>query len=377
MVRMNRGPLVGRSATYAFIAIVACGSPAFCQAFTNLPIAQQMMTTGRATAVRDIKLGNDYLSGHGVSKDEKQAAYWYEKAAETGDPWAQKQIGFFYQAGIGVPADPSRAVRWYQLAVSGGLVSAKTNLGVAYLWGSGVAQDVPLAAQLFRQAAEKGDGPAATYLGNLYYFGRGVPQDKAAGEHWYQVGAKAHDPVAEFNEALLNSIEDHPHDFAKAAEWLRKSTAGGYVPAMHSLALLLEAHPELAKSNREALKLFEEASGYGQWKSSASLGILYREGKSIPADPGTAYYYFKLAMLQGPDERSRNSLANMLQKLSAEMGAEQSAKPDLAAEAWYQQHHEKVEFLLSRDRDLAPGLAILSPAEGTHAGQITAAPPLS
>lgn len=376
MVRMNSGPLVSVSAACAFIAVAARGSQAGCQALTSPPVVQQMITTRGSIAERESKLGNDYLSGHGVGKDEKQAAYWYEKAADAGNPWAQKQIGFFYQAGIGVPADPARAVRWYRLAAAGGLASARTNLGVAYLWGTGVAADVQMAAQFFREAAEKGDGAAATYLGNLYYFGRGVNQDKAAGEHWYTIGAKAHDPVAEFDLALLNSVEDHPHNLAKAAEWLRKSIAGGYVPAMHSLALLLEAHPELAKSDRESLRLFEKASGYGQWKSSAALGILYRYGKLIARQPGAAYYYLKLAMLQGPDQTSKQSLANLLQKLSAEMGAEQAAKQDGAVQAWYLQHHQRVEFLLNRDKDLAPGLAIVSPAEGVHAGQIIAASPL-
>ena len=70
-----------------------------------------------------------------MERNEKLAAYWYEKAANSGDPVAQKQIGYFYQVGIGVPRDPVRAVRWFERAVSGGLVEAKVNLGVVFLWG--------------------------------------------------------------------------------------------------------------------------------------------------------------------------------------------------------------------------------------------------
>ncbi|HVT96536.1 MAG TPA: tetratricopeptide repeat protein, partial [Acidobacteriaceae bacterium] len=284
MARTRRISVVSLCVICAMVVIVAWSTPTFGQPFTSVTTSQQRMSTGRLSIDQEIQLGNDYMVGHGVSKDEKQAAYWYEKAAEAGEPSAQKQIGFFYQAGIGVAADPVRAVHWYQLAAANGLVTARTNLGVAYLWGSGVRKDLSMAAQLFRQAAEKGDGRAATYLGNMYFAGNGMQQDKAAAEHWYRVGAKQHDPVAEFDLGALFSVEDHPHDFEKAAKWYRKSLEGGYVPAMHSLALLLEDHPELAKSDREFLHLFEQAAGLGQWKSSLALGMLFNEGKLVPRD---------------------------------------------------------------------------------------------
>ena len=94
----------------------------------------------RGSIQQQIELAAAYLAGRGVPRDEAQAAYWYEKAANAGDPGAQQQIGFFYQAGIGVKRDPARAAQWFGRAVSGGLISAKVNLGVAYVWGLGRAQ---------------------------------------------------------------------------------------------------------------------------------------------------------------------------------------------------------------------------------------------
>lgn len=375
MARMNRVPLVTVFLTCAFVAIVACAGLALCQTVPLSAAEQRLLSSGRPVVEQEIKLGNDYLSGHGVNKDEKQAAYWYEKAAEAGNPWAQKQIGFFYEAGIGVRADPVRAVHWYQLAAAAGLPDAKTNLGVAYRWGSGVRKDVPLAAQLFREAAGKGDGAAATYLGNMYFFGEGFAQDKAAAERWYKVGARLHNPVADFDMAMLLSEDGNPHDLARAAGWLRKSVAGGYVPAMHSLALLLQSHPELARSDRETLTLFRKASGYGQWKSSAALGIIYGEGKLTARDPVTAYFYLRLAILQGAQDPKQN-LRQILEHLSSEIGAEPTARQDAAAQAWYSQHRDPVEFLLKDSFGSAhAGLALAAPASGSHAGQIIAAPP--
>lgn len=364
------------SITGVMVALGGCAIRASCQPLMTDERGGQQLTSTRLPSVeKEISLGNAYLKGDGVAKDEKLAAYWFEKAAEAGDPRAQQQIGFFYQAGIGVSADPERAVHWYQLASAGGLASAKMNLGVAYLWGVGVAVDAELAAQLFREAAGKGDGAAATYLGNLYHFGYGLSKDEVAAEHWYRVGAKLHDPVADYDlGTLYSAADDHAHDFAKAAEWQRKSVAGGYVPAIHALGLLVEQHPELARSDHEYLALFEKASGYGQWKSSEVLGILYVEGKLVPRDPKAAYYYFQLATLQGADA-PKEAIAHVMQVLSAELGADQTSKLDAAAEAWHQQHRDRVEFLLKRlTGQSAAGLALDAPNQGIHAGQIVPAP---
>jgi uncharacterized protein len=374
MQRTSHGDLVRLLTAWAMLA---CAAYASCQELNEDPRGfHRLMTSRSESAESEIKLGKAYLTGHGVSKDEKQAAYWFEKAAEAGDPWAQQQIGFFYQAGIGVPIDPARAAHWYQLAAASGLATAKRNLGVAYLWGAGVPMNTEFAAQLFRDAARHGDGRAATYLGNLYYFGRGVAQDKTQGEHWYTVGAKLHDPVAYYNVGeLLSTEKDHPHDLVKAAQWLRMSVAGGYVPAIHTLALLLTDHPELGRSDGEALSLFEEGSQYGQWRSSEALGILHRDGRFTPRDPKAAYYYFQLAALQGGEPVKQQLQADM-QRLAADLGAKDTTRAAGAAQAWYQEHHATLEFLLDKtDKGAPPGLAIVAPAEGIHAGQLTTVPP--
>jgi len=121
----------------------------------------------RGSIRHEVELGAAYFAGRGVQQDEKLAAYWYEKAANAGDPGAQKQIGYFYEAGIGVQRDPAQAARWFQRAVAGGLISAKVNLAVAYLAGLGVKQDTAFAEDLFRQAYAQGNGTAACYLGEM------------------------------------------------------------------------------------------------------------------------------------------------------------------------------------------------------------------
>src|SRR5579863_78361 len=73
----------------------------------NPDIPRMQAGAERGSIQQQIELAAAYLAGRGVPRDEKQAAYWYQKAANAVDPGAQQQIGFFYQAGIGVERDPA------------------------------------------------------------------------------------------------------------------------------------------------------------------------------------------------------------------------------------------------------------------------------
>ncbi|MBS0647807.1 MAG: sel1 repeat family protein, partial [Verrucomicrobia bacterium] len=46
-----------------------------------------------------------YDKGQGVAKDEKEAAKWYQKAADQGHAKAQFGLGFCYKKGQGVAKD--------------------------------------------------------------------------------------------------------------------------------------------------------------------------------------------------------------------------------------------------------------------------------
>lgn len=323
---------------------------------------------------KEIELGAAYFAGRGVPRDEKQAAYWYEKAANSGNPGAQLQIGYFYQAGIGVTRDPVRAARWFERAVDGGLVEAKVNLGVAYIWGLGVRKDPAFAAGLFREAAEKHSGPGACYLADLYYNGWGVPKDESKAIHWFEVGAKYHDPAAKYDLGFILSKPDKGQ-YARAAKLLRESARAGYVPAKHQLGLLITNRPELAFSPNENVTLLEEAAADGFWRSSVVLGVLARDGHGVPRDPEAAYLHFRIAILQGNADTA-TLLAHDIRSLSSGLGRAETEALDSKAAAWMQTHSHPLQFapLQNHDDRAFPAYALEYPAEGVHAGKLIAAP---
>jgi hypothetical protein len=294
-----------------------------------------------------IQLAAAYLSGDGVPHDDAQAAQWYLKAAQSGNPEAENQIGYFYLSGIGVPVDQERAAHWFQLASASGMGWAKVNLGVSYLRGEGVRQNVSTARQLFLEGVDKGVGLGATYLGLMAYFGVGMPIDRVAGARWFETGVRLHDPEAAYDLAMLVCQgEGDGHDLHRASELLRFSAGKGYVAGKHALGLFLVKHSEFARSEQEARLVLYEASNAGNWKSSVLLGVLERQGGSgREPDPSRAFYYFNLAALQGGEEGNRMVGPDVI-ALRKKLTPEQQADLAAQAAASFREHPIPLKFVL-------------------------------
>jgi len=354
------------------LALVLLAAPASVRA-ADPDIPRLQVDAERGSIKQQLELASAYFAGRGVSQDEKRAAYWFEKAANAGDPGAQAQIGYFYEAGIGVSRDPAQAARWFQRAVAGGLISAKVNLGVAYLLGEGVKKDPAMAEDLFRRAFAQGNGMAACYLGEMYSLGTGVERDEAAGEHWYEAGVKLHDARAEFQLAsLFWQRQKNPAEVKRSVKLLRESSAGGLVAAKHQLGVILVKHPELAESPKESVGLLKEAAEAGEWRSSIALGLMSRDGMAgVSVDPKVAYYHYRVAALQGGKE-ALQVIAHELDAISGRLGPEQTAAIDADAKAWFADHHLALNFVRKDGGKWKeyPVYGVVNPDAGLHAGRL-------
>lgn len=326
---------------------------------------------------QDIQFGAAYLTGKGVPRDLAKSAYWYERAADAGDPLSQNLIGYYYQNGMGVARNPVRAAQWYQRASDGGFLEAKVNLAIAYLWGMGVQKDPQFAIELLRQAAAKNCGLADAYLGEIYAHGIGVPADQDAARNWYERGAHAKDSIAEYRlAALLIRQDTSKQSLNKAAKLLRQSVDGGYLPAQHTLGMLLLSNPQLASYPDEAVALLQNASSAGIWQSSVMLGTLYRDGKSVPKNRSKAYFYFQVAQQQG-GEKCHQIVSGDLVELSRELPSKETVK--ISAEAKDRVTSQPLTLLFQyKDTGSSsefPVFAISAANDDTHIGKLIPAPP--
>jgi TPR repeat protein len=301
----------------------------------------------RGYVKQELELAADYFAGRGVPKDLTQSAYWYRKAADQGNPAAQVYLGYMYTVGMGVPQDKTEAVRWYRRAESAGNAEAEVNLAALYIRGDGIKQDIQEALRLLKSAAEKRDGRADAYLGLASYMGLGGAVDHTAAEAWFRIGAKQHDPEAEFLLASFDANEPgRVPDLANEAKLLRLSAADGYVPAMHGAGLLLVNHPDLAQLPQEATNLLLSAAYAGDWQSSAVLGMLARDGQRMPKDQRVAYRWFCIAVLQGGSP-AETYLRPDLRRLARSVA--DSASVEQEAAVWRQVHPNHDLFVFANE----------------------------
>jgi len=164
--------------------------------------------------------------------------------------------------------------------------------------------------------------------------GVGVDRDPVAAERWFDKAAKHHNPEGEYAMGTLFSITNgHEHDLEKATAYLRQSSEAGYVLAEHSLGLLLVNHPELAQNPGEARSLLEAGASGGLWRSSAVLGVLYRDGRGVQKDSSIAYKWFTIAAAQGGKETEVYLRADLTAARTS-LSPEQQREADSSAAHW-------------------------------------------
>ena len=78
-------------------------------------------------------------------------------AAEDGDLDAQYRLGrSYYYGDDGAPKDEKQAFYWLQKAAEGDSIAAQYYLGLCYIRGVGVEKDMARAVELFSGAAQEG-----------------------------------------------------------------------------------------------------------------------------------------------------------------------------------------------------------------------------
>ncbi len=142
------------------------------------------------------EVASRYAEGRGVDADSREAAVWYERAAERGLAVAQFRVAAFYERGQGVTADRAKALSWYERAAEQGHVQAMHNLAVLYSEGVGGTPDYAAATRWFALAAEHGVRDSQYNLGVISARGIGSAQDLEASYRWFALAAAQGDADA-------------------------------------------------------------------------------------------------------------------------------------------------------------------------------------
>lgn len=112
-----------------------------------------------------------FLKGQGVNKSNKDALYWYTKAANQNHAPSQYALGYMYQKDAKTnPTLIKQAQYWYGRAMKNNFREAYTNMAFLYYNGYAkiIPKDIHKAIILFTKAAEMGDSNAQLNLGIIY-----------------------------------------------------------------------------------------------------------------------------------------------------------------------------------------------------------------
>jgi serine/threonine protein kinase/TPR repeat protein len=86
-----------------------------------------------------------------------EALQWFRKAADSGDPLSQSDLGQMYERGLGVALDGAEALKWFRKAADQGDPRGQYFLSRVYDRGDCVARDVTEAAKWLHKAADSED----------------------------------------------------------------------------------------------------------------------------------------------------------------------------------------------------------------------------
>jgi len=120
---------------------------------------------GDSRAMQD--LGEMFMEGAVVDKNDEEAAKWFRKGADKGNTAAMLYLGGMYRLGNGVEQSDTDAANWFRKAADAGNSAAMYNLGTLLEDGTGVPRDVNAAKQLYEKAAKLGDQEAQKRLKQL------------------------------------------------------------------------------------------------------------------------------------------------------------------------------------------------------------------
>ncbi len=187
------------------------------------PVAlREAAQAGDAKALYEV--ANRYAEGRGVESDLKEAARWYQFAADLGFAPAQYRVGNFYEKGLGLERDPAKAMMWYQLAAEQGNASAMHNLAVLHAMGASGQPDNESAARWFLRAAELGVKDSQFNLGILSAKGVGMPQNLEESYKWFALAANSGDKdAASKRDEIANALLPEKLANARAAVELWKA----------------------------------------------------------------------------------------------------------------------------------------------------------
>lgn len=263
-----------------------------------------------------------YIEGTGCLQDIDMAYALFKKAADLGDPHAQRNYALSIEAN-----DPKLAYKYMIMSANQKNRDAMNDLGVYYKEGIGTNKSLDKAQEWFKKSADmadengcrnyanlmvdknpkeafkymsfsanKGNGDALYELGQFYKYGIGVDKDNDKYLENLKNSAYAGNKKAMKEYALL-STETNPKD---AFLFMQECAFDGDVEAMVYLGDFYYQGTGSIENKEAAKEWYKEAADEGNSYAQRCYAELVRD-----EDPELAYDYMKEAASNGDEEAKK------------------------------------------------------------------------
>ena len=189
---------------------------------------------------------------------------------EASLPQALKLMGDLYMSGIGVEKDQSKAFAQYKRSAEGGLAAGESRLGDCYKYGLGVESNLPLAVEQYSKAAEQGDLDAMQELAEILIGEHdGIEKDEESGVELLKKAAENGHAKAQW---MLGGLLINPssmgvtcvdQDLAEGVKWMQKSAEQSFGMAECTIAAFYVQGIGVEKDLVKAKEFYTRALDHG------------------------------------------------------------------------------------------------------------------
>lgn len=294
-----------------------------------------------------IELGERYLKGDIVEKDEKKAFELFEKAANLNDPRGMYKLGLCYKKGLGISKDVNNALLLFEKSANKGNTDAMEVLSDMYAQGDGINLDISKALQWKEILAFSGNKDAQRYIlsnqsveyqksnvtaekalslakenyssgnykwakfcyersidlgntqamyeyGKWLYEGNGITKDcNKAIDYLSKLGE---DNNVEAQKTLMTIYKENKGvapDLKKEIFWTTKAAANGDADAQFRLSQAFMDGEGVKKNKKMASDMCMKAATQGHQNATMDLIFRYATGTGVKKDDERCVYWFR------------------------------------------------------------------------------------
>lgn len=225
----------------------------------------------------------------------KEAAAWFEKAADQGHAAAQRVLGRWLMQGRVIKRDREKGRLFLQMAVENGDSRAHFFLGEVFEKGQGVSPKAERAFALYEAGAQLKDKDCLLARARCLLEGIGTQQDTDTALFELQKLERQGNPDAVWQ---LGSYYQSSAP-KRALEYFKKAADLGCTKALYDIGLFYQEGKVLPKDTHCAAACFQKAAEEGDPRAQYWLGCGYRDGTNGAAPDDTlAFRWFLRAAKQ-------------------------------------------------------------------------------